>query len=358
MSSTCANGLMRRGFLERSAALVGFALVRPAVAAEANGLVASIERADSALDRLLDRQPRLERLYSGAGFLEAPLWVPDERGGYLAFSDIAHNLIGRIDDTGTMRPVLAPVFRGDDVTRIPIFKKGDDYLPMAGPNGMALDPNGRIVFCGFAGSRRILRLEPDGNMAVLADRFEGRRFNTTNDLAFASDGSLYFTDTDMRPAMVREADIARPDAPDAGIPHSGIYRLKNGRIELMDRTAEFPNGVALSPDGLVAYVTETFRRRILKYRISTDGRFGAPNIFHDMSSSTLPGFADGLKVDSEGNVYSTGPGGVWIFNADGVHLGTIRVPEFVTNIAFGGPVGKSLYLSGLSNLYRMPLLHA
>lgn len=338
------------------------ALTFPAFAASATGAKAAapslVGRLSDAvvkhapgLDRLIASGTALEIIYEGTGFFEAPLWVPDADGGYLAFTDIAGNRIGRLNADGGATAIADPVFDGNDVSGLPIYKFKKRYLVMAGPNGMTMDGQGRFVYCGFAGSRQILRLEPDGTSTVLASHFDGKRLNTPNDLTYKSDGALYFTDTDMR--FAASPATPTPVSGENRVPHAGVYRLANGQVELLSREIERPNGIAFSPDEMILYVNDTFRRMIWQFDVKPDGSLANLRPFFDMSTSQGNGPADGLKVDAEGNIFSTGPGGLWIFSRDGQHLGTVKTAEFLTNVAFGGRDGRTLFLSSPSYLYRL-----
>jgi gluconolactonase len=193
------------------------------------------------------------------------------------------------------------------------------------------------------GNRRLTRMDPDGRVEVLVDRFEGGRFNRPNDVVCKSDGSLFFTDPQMR----------RP-LPERELPNAGVYRLApDGALSLV-ADCEYPNGLAFSPDERTLYVANSrWAAYIHALELNDDGTLRRRRIFADMSSDEPDGVPDGMKVDVEGNVYCTGPGGVWVFSPDGSHLGTIHLPEIPANLAFGGPDRKTLFFTARTSLYAM-----
>lgn len=214
---------------------------------------------------------------------------------------------------------------------------------MLGPGGTTLDRLGRVVYCSFSDGE-IVRIERDGKRTVLASQFGGRHFNAPNDLAYAADGTLYFTDS--------RAGTLRRDS--EGIPHKGLYRLKSGRVELLSKDIDYPNGIAVSPRGKYPYVTNTARKTILRFDV-TAGGIANERVFADMSSDTRIGGPDGIKVDRRGNAYSTGPGGVRVLSPRGQHVRTIETPTQATNLACGGPGLRTLYVTALGAVYRIRL---
>jgi gluconolactonase len=200
------------------------------------------------------------------------------------------------------------------------------------------------------GNRRVTRLEKNGVVTVLADRFEGRRLNSPNDLVYASNGSLYFTDPPF--GLPRFADDPRKEQP-----FSGVYRWSNGQVRLVSRDLAGPNGIALSPDERYLYVGnwDENRKVVMRYEVQPDGALGHGSVFVDMTGAPGDDAIDGVKVDRDGNVYVSGPGGVWILSADGRHLGTIDGPEHIHNFAWGDRDGRTLYLTARTGLYRIRL---
>ena len=300
------------------------------------GTPARIVKADPALDAIVDADARIEQLADGFLFTEGPVWSAD---GYLLFSDPNANTIYRwSDDDGLSVFRTKSGYTGGNI--------GDYKQP--GSNGLAIDPEGRLTI-NEHGNRRVTRLEKNGVLIVLADRFEGRRLNSPNDLVYAADGSLYFTDPPFGLPKVFD-DPAKETA------FSGVYRRSpNGTLALVTRDLTGPNGIALSPDEKYLYVGNWDDRKkvVMRYALDATGRAGAGEVFADLTSAPGEDAIDGVKVDRAGNVYVSGPGGLWIFSATGRHLGTIDAPEHVHNFAWGGPDGRTLYLAARSGLYRM-----
>jgi gluconolactonase len=219
-----------------------------------------------------------------------------------------------------------------------------------GSNGLTLDGAGRLTV-NEHGNRRVSLLEADGRVTVLADNVGGKRLNSPNDLTYRRDGSLYFTDPPFGlPRFAadprRELDVA------------GIYRVKDGVTELLAADLAGPNGIAFSPDETFLYVGnwDPARKVVMRYPVRADGRLGAGEVFFDMTSAPFAEAIDGIKVDVLGNLYVAGPGGLWILDAGGRHLGTLRLPKPVHNLAWGGRDGHTLYLTAHDRLYRMDLL--
>ena len=209
-------------------------------------------------------------------------------------------------------------------------------------NGTTFDMQGRLVMCE-GGGRQITRMNADGPIEVLADRFEGGRLNRPNDLVCRSDGSIFFTDPSLRvPFAERE------------VPNAGVYRIApDGALSLV-ADCEYPNGLAFSPDERILYVANSrWSKYVHALEINDDGTLRRRRIFADMNSDEPDGVPDGMKVDVEGRVYCTGPGGVWVFTPYGAHLGIIRPPELPANLAFGGPDGKTLFFTARTSVYSV-----
>jgi gluconolactonase len=305
--------------------------------AEAHAAAGTIERLDPALDAIVAASSPIERLATGFQFTEGPVWHPD---GYLLFSDPNANTIYRLTPDGDLS-----VFRP---------KSGYSGLDVGaygqpGSNGLALDREGRLTIDEH-GNRRVTRLERNGTLTVLADRFEGKRLNSPNDLVYRSDGALYFTDPPFGlPKFF--------DDPGKELPFSGIYRFQDGRLTLLARELTGPNGLAFSPDEGFLYVGnwDTSRKIVMRYPLRPDGTLGSGTVFFDMKGAPEPEALDGLKVDRLGNLFVSGPGGVWILSPDGKHLGTIKAPELPANFAFGGDDRKTLYMTARTGVYRLRL---
>ena len=259
-----------------------------------------------------------ERLATGFVFTEGPLWHPD---GFYYFVDVRASMLYRVTPG-----------RPHEVVR---EKTG-------GGNGTTFDLQGRLVLCE-GDNRRVVRQATDGRFEVLMDRFEGQRLNRPNDVVCRSDGSIYFTDPGLRvPLAERE------------VPHAGVYRVApDGAVGLV-ADFEYPNGLAFSPDERLLYVANTrWAQYIHVLDLDAEGRVLRRGIFADMSSDETDGVPDGMKVDVEGRVYCTGPGGTWVFGPDGARLGIIRTPEVPANLAFGGPDLRTLFFTARTSVYTL-----
>jgi len=259
-----------------------------------------------------------ERLATGFVFTEGPLWHPD---GFYYFVDVRSSVLYR----------LTPG-RPHEVVR---EKTG-------GGNGTTFDLQGRLVLCEGE-NRRVTRTASDGRIEVLMDRFEGKRLNRPNDVVCRSDGSIYFTDPGLRvPLGERE------------LPYAGVYRVAPDGTQSLVADFEYPNGLAFSPDERRLYVANTrWAQYIHVLELDTAGKMMRRRIFADMSSDETDGVPDGMKVDVEGRLYCTGPGGTWVFAPDGTRLGIIRTPEVPANLAFGGPDLRTLFLTARTSIYTL-----
>jgi gluconolactonase len=296
---------------------------------------AKVVRLDPRLDRIVPRGTRLEKLAGGFQFTEGPVWHPD---GYLLFSDPNANTIYRWSPEGSVS-----VFRSKSgYTGVDI---GRYHQP--GSNGLTLDRNGLLTI-NEHGNRRVTRLERTGKITVLADRYDGRRLSSPNDLVYRSDGTLYFTD----PPFGLPAAF---DDPAKELPFSGVYMVKDGQVTLLTKELSGPNGIAFSPDEKYLYVDnwDLKRKVLMRYDVNADGTIGNGKVFYDFTKDPEPVALDGIKVDVEGNVYVSAPGGVWILSPEGKALGRIVPPEHDANFAFGDSDGKSLYLTASTGLYRI-----
>ncbi|MDX2147352.1 MAG: SMP-30/gluconolactonase/LRE family protein [Planctomycetota bacterium] len=312
-----------------------------------------VERRDPRLAAIVAEGASAERLASGFEFTEGPVWV-DERvaaaggreapGGYLLFSDPNANAIYRLDEDDPDQAVS--VFRpksgyaGADI--------GEYRQP--GSNGITLDPKGRVAFCQH-GERRVVRVEHNGDVTVLADRDHGKRLNSPNDLVFRSDGALFFTD----PAFglpTFEADPRRE------LTSTSVYFLKDGKLKSVSTEFSGPNGLALAPDERTLYIGnwDPKRKVVARFGVSEDGTLTPKGTLIDLTQQPGEEAIDGVKVDAMGNVYVSGPGGLWIVAPDGTVLGRLELPEHPHNMAFGGSDGRSLYLTAETSIYRVRLL--
>lgn len=311
----------------------------PALAVRRDTAGGRVVRLDPALDAVVPRGAAVEKLASGFQFIEGPVWHPD---GYLLFSDPNANTIYRRTPDGAVSVFRAKSgYAGVDI--------GEYGQP--GSNGLTLDAEGRLTIDEH-GRRRVTRLEKNGVVTVLADRYQGMRLNSPNDLVYKSDGALYFTDPPF--GLPKFFDDARKE-----LPFSGVYRLgADGTLRLLTSELSGPNGLAFSPDERSLYVDnwDVSRKVIMRYPVHPDGSLGAGTVFLDVTTSE-PGEQawDGLKVDVRGNVYAAGPGGVWILSPEGKHLGTIVAPETPANFAWGDEDGRTLYMTARTSLYRIRL---
>ena len=260
-----------------------------------------------------------ERLATGFAFTEGPLWHPD---GFYYFVDIRNNTLHRIVPGKAAELVRANTGEG---------------------NGTTFDLQGRLVICE-GGNRRVTRWSADGSSEVLMDRWEGKRLNRPNDVVCKSDGSIYFADPGLRVPFA-EREMA----------HAAVYRVAPDGTKSMVADFEYPNGLAFSPDERLLYVANTrWAQYIHVLELDAKGVMVRRRIFADMpSDDDKNGVPDGMKVDVEGRVYCTGPGGTWVFAPDGTHLGIIRTPEVPANIAFGGPDLKTLFLTARTSVYAL-----
>jgi len=269
---------------------------------------------------ILDDSAKLEKVAGDFQFIEGPIWHPD---GFLLFSDIPANIIYKLTSN----------------QQVEIFRR-----PSGKANGNTLDKENRLLTAEHE-NRRVSRTEKDGKVITLADRYEGKRFNSPNDLVVKSDGSIYFTDPSYGVTKDQEE-----------LGFYGVYRLAaDGKLTLLVKDLVLPNGLAFSPDEQKLYVNNSEARYIAVYDVKPDGTVTNERLFVDLKDAGPGGAPDGLKVDVEGNVYSTGPGGVWILSPDGKVLGKISVPETTTNVAWGESDGKTLYITANTSLYRIRL---
>jgi gluconolactonase len=297
-----------------------------------------IVRLDPSIDAIASKNAKIEKLATGFQFTEGPVWVSD--GGYLLFSDPNANIIYRWSPEGKVS-VFRPNsgYSGADI--------GEYKQP--GSNGLTLDKQGRLTI-NEHGNRRITRLEKNGDLTVLADRYEGKRLNSPNDLVYKSDGTLYFTDPPFGLPKVF-------DDPRKELPYSGIFRLSNNKLQLLSKDLSGPNGLAFSPDEKYLYVGNWDEKKkiVMRYEVNPDGTLSNGKVFYDMTNAPGDDAIDGIKVDQQGNVYVSGPGGLWILSPSGKHLGTIVAPEQPHNLAWGDKDGKTLYMTALTGLYRIRL---
>lgn len=295
-----------------------------------------ILRLDPALDAIISPDAVIEQLAEGFTFGEGPVWTGDNA---LLFSDPNDNVIYRRTADG----------------QLSVFRKNSGYsgadiaeYRQPGSNGLTLDSQGRLTICEH-GNRRVTRLEKDGSLTVLADRYQGKRLNSPNDLVYRSDGALFFTDPYFGLPKLEQD-------PRKELKYSGVFCLINGKLKLVSTDFTGPNGLAFSPGEKHLYVAnwDTQKKVVHRYMVAKDGSLSKGELFFDMTSAPGEEALDGLKVDQLGNLFVSGPGGVWVISPDGKHLGTIVGPELAANFAWGDD-GKTLYMTARSGLYCIRL---
>ena len=265
-----------------------------------------------------------ERLATGFQFTEGPVWHSD---GYLLFSDIPANRIHRWTPAGQV-----------DVWR----------EPSGNSNGLTLDRENSLVACEH-GNRRVSRTEADGAVVALADKYQGKRLNSPNDLVVKSDGTVYFTDPPYGITPGESSSYSEEQEQ----PCNGLYRiLPDGAVELLVDDFDRPNGLAFTPDESILYVDDSPRRHVRAFDVRADGGLTNSRIIADMDHPQ-PGSPDGMKVDIEGNLYVAGATGIWVFEPGGACLGVIVTPERPANCAWGDEDRKSLYITARTSLYRV-----
>lgn len=294
----------------------------------------SIEKLDPALDALIAPDAKIEVLASGFNWSEGPVW----RDGGIVFSDVPENTVfGWKEGDTSAKVILKP--SGS--------LKGDGQ----GSNGLQVDAQGNLILCQH-GERRIARLGKDGTFTSLADKYEGKRFNSPNDLVIAKSGTIFFTDPPY--------GLKKGEAPE--LPQHGVYSVTPaGKVSLVISDIRFPNGIALSPDQKTLYVavSDPKNTRVMAYDLQDDGSAKNGRVFFNaqpLKSAERKGGCDGMKVDSNGNIWTTGPGGVLIISKDGKHLGSILTGQATANCAFGGADHNTLYITADMFLLRVKTL--
>ncbi len=315
----------------------------------------SIERLDPGLDAIVSVDAKPQVVADDFGLTEGPVWVPEGKG-YLLFSDLTANVIYKWDPSGKVSLFLDKAgYSGTDITNAGTqTKRGRVNVLMIGPNGESLDAQGRVVFCASPDGT-VVRLEKDGSRTILADKFEGKRFNGPNDVVMRSDGAALFTDSDFG---LRGGH----NSPAKELQFNGVYLAKDHKATLLIKDTDlggWPNGIALSPDEKYLYLNAGFKK-VMRYELK-ENSLGEGTVFFEGG----PGIADGMKTDLKGNLFSTsgaGPGDIRITSPQGKHLGTIHLPVpegepkrqiCATNLAFGDADGKGLYITACEALYKI-----
>lgn len=324
---------------------------RAGIAGAEDSTPLKMDRLDPSIENITPADARLERVASGFTWTEGPVWADDS----LFFADIPANCIHKWTPGKGVSTFLQPSgYKGT--------------VPYGGPepgsNGMTLDASGRLTVAGHA-QRDVYRLEslkPGAPITILADSYRGKRLNSPNDLVYKSDGSLYFTDPPYGFRTQKDND------PDKELKVNGVYRIPHALeqkpgaaparsdLQLLVSDLTRPNGIAFSPDEKYLYVDNSEPKKLwMRYRVQPDGSLTEGKLLYDATSDPRPGAPDGMKVDQSGNIYSAGPGGVWIFSPEGKPLATILIPEKVANLAWAGDDHRTLYIAASTSVYRVHL---
>jgi len=294
--------------------------------------MAPLEARDPGLHDLVAADAPIERIAGGLTFTEGPVW----RGGALLFSDIPNKRIVR----------WRRLAEGPELTT---FARGMS-------NGLTLDKQGRVLAAEHDG-RRVSRVADDGTRTALAEQFQGKRLNSPNDIVMRSDGSIYFTDPPYAvqpgtPGVPRPANWWTQPIPGKEQPGQGVYRIApDGSLTMVVDDFALPNGLAFSPDESTLYIDDSAHKHIRAFDVRPDGTLTGSRILLDMASND-PGVPDGLKVDVQGNIFCTGPGGVWVCRADGAFLGRIVLPELPANLGWAED-GSVLHVTARTSVYRL-----
>ena len=269
---------------------------------------------------IVDHQAKLETVATGFGFTEGPMW---DAAGFLYVSDETINKIFRVSPNG----------------------KKEEVIALGDPDGNTFDRQHRLIDCASV-LRAIIALTADGNYKILADHYDGKKFNSPNDVIVGPDGALYFTDPTL--------DLVAGEKQE--IPFQGVYRLDDaGNVRLLTKDLTQPNGLAFSPDGKHFYIDDSEKRNIRVYDVASDGTLNNGRIFGEEPGGKHDGVPDGIKVDKSGNLFVTGPKGIWVWDADGNHLGTIAMPEQPANLTWGDKDYRTLYITATTSVYRLEM---
>jgi gluconolactonase len=294
------------------ALLTGFA-----IAADAPGSF-KLTAKSPAFWKLVDRNAKLTKVAGDFGFTEGPVW---DDSGFLYVSDEERNKIYRVFLDG----------------------RKEEVISLGDPDGNTYDRQHRLIDCASV-LRAIIAVTPDGKYTVLADHYEGKKLNSPNDVVLGPDGAIYFTDPTL--------DLVKGEKQE--IPFQGVYRLDaNGKLTLLTKDLTQPNGLAFSPDGKHFYVDDDEARNIRVYDVGADGTLTNGKVFGEEPGGPHEGVPDGIKVDTKGNLYVTGPKGIWVWDPQGHHLGTIEMPEQPANLTWGDKGFKTLYITATHSVYRL-----
>jgi gluconolactonase len=269
---------------------------------------------------IVDHQAKLETVATGFGFTEGPMW---DAAGFLYVSDETINKIFRVYPSG----------------------KKEEVIALGDPDGNTFDRQHRLIDCASV-LRAIIAVTADGKYKILADHYDGKKFNSPNDVIVGPDGALYFTDPTL--------DLVAGEKQE--IPFQGVYRLDDaGNVRLLTQDLTQPNGLAFSPDGKHFYIDDSEKRNIRAYDVASDGTLSNGRIFGEEPGGKHDGVPDGIKVDKSGNLFVTGPKGIWVWDAFGNHLGTIAMPEQPANLTWGDKDYRTLYITATTSVYRLEM---
>ena len=303
-----------------------------------------IAKMDPGLDDIVSVDAKIEKVAGDFAFTEGPVWSHD---GYLLFSDIPNNVINKLTPDGKISAFLSNSgYSGSGALPVPkpFLVDGPARSPyMIGSNGLTFDKSGALIFCEH-GNRRVERMDKEGKRSFAANGYNGRKLNSPNDVVVKSDGSIYFTD----PPFGLVSTHSQQEQPFAG-----VYRVKGDKMEVLIKDLEAPNGLAFSPYEKFLYVDNSIAKTYVRYEVKKDGTLENGKVFYDASKDPGDGVPDGMKVDTLGNIYATGPGGMYIFGPDGKVLGKIKFPEQPSNLAWGDADGKTLYVTARTSVYRI-----
>jgi gluconolactonase len=307
---------MKRQF--RLAIRVGLLIALTSAAAKEHPRQFKLKGESAKFWELIPQDAKLNLVAGGMGFTEGPVWDP---AGFVYVSDEVTNKIFRIYPDGHK----------------------EELISLGDPDGNTYDEHRQLIDCASI-LRAIIRVKPDGTYTVLADRYQGKRLNSPNDVVIGPDGAIYFTDptSDLPKDQKQELDF------------KGVFRLDaHGQVTLLTKELTEPNGLAFSPDGKKLYVDDSTQRNIRVYDFQQDGTLRNGRVFGAEPGGKGEGVPDGMKLDMAGNLYVTGPGGIWVWDSEGHHLGTILLPEQPANLAWGDSDKKTLYITATTSLYTL-----
>lgn len=277
-----------------------------------------LEAASPQFWEVVDHDAKLGSVATGFGFTEGPVW---NEAGFLYVSDETLNKIFRVFPDG----------------------RKESVIDLGDPDGNTFDRQNHLIDCASV-LRAIIEVTPDGKYKILADHYDGKKFNSPNDVIVGPEGALYFTDPTL--------DLVAGEKQE--IPFQGVYRLDDkGNVRLLTKDLTQPNGLAFSPDGKRFYVDDSEKRNIRVYDVAADGSLVNGRIFGEEPGEKHDGVPDGIKVDKRGNLFITGPKGIWVWDAEGHHLGTIVMPEQPANLAWGDKDYRTLYITATTSVYRL-----